>query len=96
MVIRPSGKEWSIESSHILRGYRGCQTNLEARVRQYESKNLWSSQCDLGIGVFEEDRLVEVLMAVDLGRKPVKGNNPSLPLDDMLGAMGLTRHDVKK
>ena len=37
MVIRQAGKDWAVENAHSLRGYRGCQTNLESRVRQYES-----------------------------------------------------------
>ena len=54
------------------------------------------AQCDLGIGIFEGEQLTQVLMATDLGRKPVKDHQPTLPLDNILGAMGLTRSDVQK
>ena len=96
MVIRPSGKDWTVESSHPLRGYRGCQTNLASRVRQYETKNIWPNQCDIGIGVFESEKLVKVLVATDRGFNQVEDPVPSLPLDDLLGAIGLTRGDIKE
>ncbi|MGB0893807.1 MAG: hypothetical protein ACPGUD_05315 [Parashewanella sp.] len=95
IVIRPQGGDWSVENTHLLRGYRACQSNLESRVRQYELKNIWPNQCDLGIGVFENESLINVLIAADLGYKAVKDHTPSLPLDDILGAIGLTRKDVQ-
>jgi len=96
MVIRRTGEDWTVENTHLLRGYRGCQTNLESRVRQYESNGYWPAQCDLGIGIFENEQLTQVLTATDLGRKPVQEHQPTLPLDNILGAMGLTRSDVQK
>ncbi|BFM18908.1 hypothetical protein R50073_50910 (plasmid) [Maricurvus nonylphenolicus] len=96
LVVRELDKEWSIESNHSLRGYRGCQTNLAARVRQYESRNMWPGHVELGIGIFENEQLVDVLKAVDLGYKPDDTPKSTLPLDDMLGAMGLTRNDIQR
>jgi hypothetical protein len=63
MVIRRTGEDWAVENAHLLRGYRGCQTNLESRVRQYESN---------GIGIFESEQLTQILTATDLGWKPVQ------------------------
>lgn len=94
MVIRANGEDWQVESSHPLRGYRACQSNLESRVRQYESKDIWPDQCDLGIGVFEGEGIVRVLIAGHRGYKPMPESQPSLPLDDILAAMGISRSDI--
>jgi hypothetical protein len=96
MVIRRVGEDWAVENTHSLRGYRGCQTNLESRVRQYESSGHWPTHCDIGIGIFESEQLTQVLMAIDLGCKSVQEHQPTLPLDNILGSMGLTRSDVQK
>lgn len=96
MVIRPSGQDWEIENPYKLRGYRACNGHLESLVRQYESKGTWPTQCDLGIGLFENDKLVQVLTAIDLGYRPVKKVEPSLPLDDILNAIGLSRNDISR
>lgn len=94
MVIRPKDKEWEIENSYLLRGYRACQNHLDSLVRKYETQGTWPTQCDLGIGLFEKEKLIKVLIATDLGCRPIKESPSSLPLDDILGAIGLTRNDI--
>lgn len=96
MVIRTAGKDWSIENPHLLRGYRACQSNLESRVKQYESKDLWPDQCEIGIGIFENEKLVRVLLATKLGYRSVQEPASTTPLDDILGAIGLTRNDIER
>lgn len=94
MVVRESDEsDWRVESRHSLRGYRACKINLNARVRQYEGNGLWPNQCDLGIGIFEGDTLIRVLKAVDLGNRLVKDKPVTLPLDDILSAVGKKRSD---
>jgi hypothetical protein len=95
MVIRYKDKEWEIQNPYLLRGYRACQNNLESLVKNYVSQGIWPTQCDLGIGVFENEKLIKVLIVTDLGYRQVKQSPPSLPLDDILGAIGLTRNDIK-
>lgn len=94
VVIRTHDGEWSIEDSHILRGYAGCQRSLEYKVDRYESRNLWPSQYELGIGVYINGKLGQVLVAKNLGHNPVSNQSSSLPLDDILGVVGLTRDDI--
>jgi hypothetical protein len=96
MVIRKPGKGWEVENSYILRGYRACQNHLESLVKKYEAKGIWPSQCALGIGLFEKDKLIQVLAASDLGYRTVKETASSLPLDDILNSVGLTRNDIQK
>lgn len=96
VVIRSHDGEWSIEDSHILRGYAGSQRSLEYKVDRYESINLWPNQCELGIGVYLNGNLSQVLLAKNLGRKLVSNQSSSLPLDDILGVVGLTRDDIYK
>jgi hypothetical protein len=96
MVIRYSSAEsWAIESKHRLMGYRACKVNLGARVRQYEEKQIWPEKCKLGIGIFEGDSLCRVLVASNYGYNKVKDIPTNLPLDDLLGAVGLTRKDIQ-
>jgi hypothetical protein len=96
VVIRTSYSEWSIEDSHILRGYAGSQSSLESKVNRYESRNIWPNQCKLGIGIYINGNLSQVLVAKNLGRKPVPKKSSSLPLDDILRVVGLTRSDIPK
>ncbi|MBZ9612325.1 hypothetical protein [Rheinheimera maricola] len=96
VVIRPHDGEWSIEDSHILRGYAGCQRSLEDKVDRYDSRNLWPSQCELGIGVYVNGNLSQVLVAKNLGHNSVSNQASSLPLDDILSVLGLTRNDIYK
>lgn len=35
MAFRQAGDDWIINNVYSLRGYRGCQNNLEPRERQY-------------------------------------------------------------
>lgn len=93
-VISYQSNEWVIEDSHQLRGYRASKSSLAMKVRKYEAKNAWPSSCRLGVGVFEGDKLIHVLIAKNLGRKPIAEAKASLPLDDVLGAIGLSRSDV--
>ncbi|MBE0420556.1 hypothetical protein EI165_10530 [Pseudoalteromonas nigrifaciens] len=93
-VISYQSNEWVIEDSHLLRGYRASKGSLAIKVRKYEAKNAWPDSCRLGIGVFEGDKLIHVLIAKNLGVKPLVQANSSLPLDDVLGAIGLSRSDV--
>ncbi|MDO6444549.1 hypothetical protein Q4493_02050 [Colwellia sp. 1_MG-2023] len=96
VVIRPSDGDWLIEDSHILRGYAGSQRSLESKVNRYESSNIWPNQCELGIGVYINGNLNQVLVAKNLGRRPVPKQSSSLPLDDIHGVVGLTRDDIYK
>ncbi|MBB1294656.1 MULTISPECIES: hypothetical protein [unclassified Pseudoalteromonas] len=93
-VISYQSNEWVIEDSHQLRGYRASKASLAMKVRKYEAKKAWPSSCRLGIGVFEADKLIHVLIAKNLGKKPIAEAKASLPLDDVLGAIGLSRSDV--
>ncbi|WP_448556616.1 hypothetical protein [Thalassotalea montiporae] len=96
VVIRSNDGDWSIEDSHILRGYAGSQRSLEGKVNRYESRNLWPNQCELGIGVYINGTLSQVLVAKNLGCKPVQNQRNTLPLDDVLSVVGLTRDDINK
>ncbi|MDC9530317.1 hypothetical protein [Pseudoalteromonas sp. Angola-7] len=93
-VISYQSNEWEIEDSHQLRGYSASKRSLAMKVRKYEAKNAWPSSCRLGIGVFEGDKLIHVLIAKNLGNKPIAEAKPSLPLDNVLGAIGLSRSDI--
>lgn len=93
-VVSYYENEWKIEDSHLLRGYRACNRTLESKVRRYEAKGAWPTQCQLGIGLFENDKLIHVLIAKDLGVKPSSQVKTNLPLDDILSAIGLSRNDV--
>jgi len=95
IVINHNGSNWEIEDSHILRGYRACKRSLESKVRRYESRMFWPSQCQIGIGYFEQEQLIGVLIAKNLGFKPVEEVQPTLPLDDALEAIGLSRREVQ-
>ena len=90
-VISHQSNEWVIEDSHQLRGYRASKGSLAMKVRKYEAKDAWPSSCRLDIGVFEGDKLVNVLIAKNLGMKPVPNSNASLPLDDVLSAISSSR-----
>ena len=93
-VISYQSNEWVIEDSHQLRGYRACKGSLAMKVRKYEEKNAWPSSCRLGIGVFEDDKLTNVLIAKNLGRNPIAEAKASLPLDDVLGAINPARSEA--
>ncbi|MDI4652659.1 MULTISPECIES: hypothetical protein [Pseudoalteromonas] len=94
-VISYQSNQWQIEDSHQLRGYRASKGSLAMKVRKYEAKKAWPDSCQLGIGVFEDDKLIHVLIAKNLGVKPERQIKASLPLDDILGSIGLSRKDVK-
>ncbi len=93
-VISYQSNQWEVEDLHLLRGYRASKGSLAMKVRKYEAKKTWPDSCQLGIGVFEDDKLIHVLIAKDLGVKPERQVKVSLPLDDVLGAIGLARKDV--
>lgn len=90
-VISYQSNEWVIEDSHQLRGYRASKGSLAMKVRKYEAKKAWPGSCRLGIGVFEDDKLINVLIAKNLGMKPVPHSNTSLPLDNVLSAISSSR-----
>lgn len=94
IVISRNNGPWEIEDSHSLRGYRASKRSLEGKVNRYESSGVWPSQCQIAIGLFEQGNLFEVLIAKNLGYKPVKQVPQTLPLDDALNAIGLSRKDV--
>ena len=93
-VISYQSNEWVIEDSHQLRGYRASKGSLAMKVRKYEAKNAWPSSCRLGIGVFEGDKLIHVLIAKNLGEKPISEEKATLPLDDVLSAISSSRSKV--
>ena len=95
IVIRNPDSEWRVEDSHFLRGYRACKRSLASKVSIYESNGAWPNQCEIGIGIFKDDIVISVLVAKNLGVMPVHSNTTSLPLDDILNAVGLTRSEVK-
>ncbi|QTL34496.1 hypothetical protein [Pseudoalteromonas viridis] len=92
-VMSNDGQSWEVIDPHILRGYRACKRSLESKVERYESSGVWPQKCQLGIGVFREGALVDVLIAKDLGFKPIKQSQPTLPLDDVLEALRRTRKE---
>lgn len=94
IVISRNNGPLEIEGSHHLRGYRVCKRTLESKVNWYESSGIWPSQCQIAIGLFEQGELFELLIAKSLGYKPVKPAPQTLPLDDALNAIGLSRKDV--
>lgn len=73
-----------------------CEIHLSARVRQYEEKLIWPKKCELGIGIFEGDTLCRVLLALNNGCKKIKESPTTLPLDDLLDSVGLTRNDIQR
>lgn len=94
IVISRNNGPWEIEDSHSLCGYRACKSTLASKVNRYESSGIWPSQCQIAIGLFEQGELFELLIAKNLGYKPVKPAPQTLPLDDALNALGLSRKDV--
>lgn len=79
-VISYHLNEWAIEDSHHLRGYRASKGSLAMKVRKYEAKKAWPGLCRLGIVVFEDDKLINVLIAENLGMKPVPHSNTSVAI----------------
>lgn len=67
MMIRHEGGDWEIEFDHPLRGYKGTIGNLEQRTRQYSQKSLWPEKVSLGVGIYQDGKLVRVLEAKNLG-----------------------------
>ncbi|WP_261625856.1 hypothetical protein [Pseudoalteromonas holothuriae] len=93
-VMNSNGHSWKVIDSHILRGYRACKGSLEAKVQMYEARGIWPQNCQIGIGIFRSDELVDVLIAKDLGTKPIKQSRQTLALDDALEALGRTRQEL--